>query len=71
MTVDENVKTVTGLTRRARGLSHPAAFPPYGEDTMDVNTIGIRRLVTHRLGGTPCATPEDVVRWMGALQAQA
>lgn len=38
---------------------------------MDVNTIGIRRLVTHRLGGTPCATPEDVVRWMGALQAQA
>ncbi len=38
---------------------------------MDVNTIGMHRLVTHRLGGTACATPEDVVRWMGALQAQA
>jgi len=38
---------------------------------MDVNTIGMQRLVTHRLGGTPCTTPAEAVRWMGALQAQA
>lgn len=38
---------------------------------MESDTVGMRRLVTHRLADEQCATPEAVVRWMGALQAQA
>jgi len=38
---------------------------------LDVTALGMSRLVTHRLAGDRCATPEEVVRWMGAMQAQA
>lgn len=38
---------------------------------MDHAAIGLRRLGSQRLAGERCATPEEVVRWMGALQAQA
>ncbi len=38
---------------------------------MRSNAVGVQRLLTHRLAGTRFTTPEDVVRWMGALQAQA
>jgi len=38
---------------------------------MEPDAIGAQRLVNHRLAGEHCATPEEVVRWMGALQAQA
>jgi len=37
---------------------------------MGSDDVGVQRLVTHRLAGAPCTTPEEVVRWMGALQAQ-
>ncbi len=37
---------------------------------MRCDEVGVQRLVTHRLAGAPCTTPEEVVRWMGALQAQ-
>jgi len=37
---------------------------------MRSDEVGVQRLVTHRLAGAPCTTPEEVVRWMGALQAQ-
>ena len=38
---------------------------------MRSNTVGLQRLRAHRLAGTRFTTPEEVVRWMGALQAQA
>ncbi|GAC1429855.1 MAG: winged helix DNA-binding domain-containing protein [Chloroflexota bacterium] len=38
---------------------------------MDHWDIGRRRLASQRLLGERCATPDAVVRWMGALQAQA
>ncbi len=37
---------------------------------MRSDEVGVQRLVTHRLADAPCTTPEEVVRWMGALQAQ-
>ena len=38
---------------------------------MESDAVGMQRLVTHRLAGTQVTTPEEVVCWMGALQAQA
>lgn len=38
---------------------------------MDSDAIGPYRLISHRLAGERCTTPADVVRWMGALQAQS
>lgn len=32
--------------------------------------IALRRLAQQRLTGHPCATPEEVVTWLGAVQAQ-
>ena len=39
--------------------------------TMNSDTVSMYRLVSQRLAGEQCATPAEVVRWMGALQAQA
>jgi len=38
---------------------------------MTSDALGVQRLVNHHLVGTPFTTPEEVVCWMGALQAQA
>lgn len=32
--------------------------------------IAHQRLINHRIEGEKCTTPEEVVRWMGAMQAQ-
>ena len=36
----------------------------------DASSIGRRRLVAHRIAGERLAGPAEVVRWMGAVQAQ-
>ena len=38
---------------------------------MRSDAVGLQRLRAHRLAGTRFTTPEEVVRWMGALQGQA
>ncbi len=38
---------------------------------MRSTAVGLHRLRAQRLAGTRFTTPEEVVRWMGALQAQA
>lgn len=38
---------------------------------MEHTAIGLHRLTSQRLASERCASPERVVRWMGALQAQA
>jgi hypothetical protein len=37
---------------------------------MRSNEIGLRRLYHQRIAGERCTTPEEAVRWMGAMQAQ-
>ncbi len=37
---------------------------------MAYSEVGMRRLVSQRVTGEKCETPEAVVRWMGAIQAQ-
>lgn len=37
---------------------------------MPADEIGVQRLRNHRIAGERLRRPEDVVRWMGALQAQ-
>lgn len=37
---------------------------------MDLHAIARQRLLVHRINGTPCDTPEAVVGWLGAMQAQ-
>ena len=41
------------------------------EDQTDSTAIGLHRLESQRLSGERLASPEEAVRWMGALQAQA
>jgi hypothetical protein len=37
---------------------------------MNAEEIGLRRLLNQRIAGATFQTPADVVRWMGAMQAQ-